>query len=199
MPNSFLFLIKWTAWFWHHSTTIYYYYSPISWKFLLFMQRVICNRWVQIHNRLKMCMQVMNLYSYTIIDTCSCKKKKRSSAPKSVHVCVQTLNPPLRLVPGVCRYQRASWHIHVAAYEGGLRVFCPAPHGSETEMCRPLGEFHFTYSVAVRPDQTPPERRRNPNAVPPHTQLTVPARSTVWGIWGKKVLFNPVYKCFTCR
>lgn len=102
-----------------------------------------------------MCMQVMNLYSYTIIYTCSCKKnlKKSRKVLQKVCMCVQTLNPPLRLVPGVCRYQRASGHIHVAADEGGLRVFCPAPHGSETEMCRPLGEFHFTYSVAVRPDQ----------------------------------------------
>lgn len=95
MPNSFLFLIKWTAWFWHHSTTIYYYYSPISWKFLLFMQRVICNRWVQIHNRLKMCMQVMNLYSYTIIDTCSCKKKKKEfCSKKCACVCPDFKSPP---------------------------------------------------------------------------------------------------------
>lgn len=130
----------------------------------------------------------MNLYSYTIIYTCSCKKNKKKSRKvlQKVCMCVQTLNPPLRLVPGVCRYQRASGHIHVAADEGGLRVFCPAPHGSETEMCRPLGEFHFTYSVAVRPDQTPPERRRNPNAVPPHTHSSLYPQDLQYEEYGEK-------------
>lgn len=97
------------------------------------------------------------------------------------------------------RYQRTSGHIHVAAYEGGLRVFCPAPHGSETEMCRPLGEFHFTYSMAVRPNQTPPERRRNRNAVPPYTAHCTCKIYSMRNMGEKKVLFNPVYKCFTCR
>lgn len=42
-----------------------------------------------------MCMQVMNLYSYTIIDTCSCKKKKKEfCSKKCACVCPDFKSPP---------------------------------------------------------------------------------------------------------
>lgn len=50
----------------------------------------------------------------------------------------------------------------------------------------PSGKFHFTYSVAVRPDQTPPERRRNPNAVPPHTHSSLYPQDLQYEEYGGK-------------
>lgn len=157
MPNSFLFLIKWTAWFWHHSTTIYYYYSAISWKFRLFMQRVICNRWVHLHNRLKMCMQVMNLYSYTIIDTCSCKKKKkRSSAPKSVHVCVQTLNPPPAFGPRRVQVSARVWAHSCCRWRGRFAcVLSSTSRIGDRNVSAPRGvSLHLLSGRQARPNAT---------------------------------------------
>lgn len=113
----------------------------------------------------------MNLYSYTIIDTCSCKKKKKEfCSKKCACVCPDFKSPP------------CVWSQACAGISARLGTFmlpltravcvCFVQHLTDRrQKCvGPSGKFPFTYSVAVRPDQTPPERRRNPNAVPPtHT------------------------------
>ncbi len=138
-----------------------------------------------------------------------------------MYVCVQTLNIPpcvwLQVCAGIsvgefvwmCARVSTSVCIHVCAYKcvsacyvqhlADLRQKCVGTSGRA---------FHFTSSMAVRPSQTPPERRGNPPLpAVPHTLLyaTVPARSTVWGTWEnlcfhkkfKKFNFYPVHKYFS--
>lgn len=147
-----------------------------------------------------MCMQVMNLYSYTIIDTCSCKKKKKEfCSKKCACVCPDFKSPP------------CVWSQACAGISGRLGTFmlpltravcvCFVQHLTDRrQKCvGPSGSFT---SLTQWPSG-PTKRHQSAEGIlmpSPHTH-TAHCTHKIYSMrnMGKKVLFNPVYKCFTCR